>query len=70
MTREQIERAAKLMKVVRLARSPGMDVVSVKLNCSPTYDEIKIAERWAKAFELAQRDGSVFQYAEELDKCA
>lgn len=69
MTEEQIERAAKVMKVVRLANS-GLDVVAVKLNCDPTYDEIKMAARWAKAFEISQRAGSIFQYAEELDKVA
>lgn len=66
MTDAQIERAAKLMKIYHLAGMTGMDAVAIKLNSNPTYDEQRLAKRWAKAFELAQRDGDVFALAEEL----
>lgn len=66
MTKEQIELAAKIVKIVSLAGHPGMDTVAIKLNCGPTYAEIERAKYWAKAFELAQRGGAPFDLAVEL----
>lgn len=47
------KRAATMLKMIRLANMPGMDGVAIKLNCEPTYDEIREAERWQRALELA-----------------
>ena len=66
MTEEHIERAGIILKIIKLAEMPGMDTVAVKLNCGLTYDELQIARRWARAFELAQQEGSVFKHAETL----
>lgn len=67
MTESQVERAAKLMKIVQLANS-GLDAVAIKLNSTPTYEECRLARRWATAFELAQRDGEIFALASELSQ--
>lgn len=67
MTDSQIERAAKLMKIVHLANS-GLDAVAIKLNCSPTYEERRQASRWATAFKLAQREGDILALASELSQ--
>ena len=56
-----IERAAKVMKIRALANTPGMDIVCLKLNCEPTWSEIEVAKKWAKAFELACKKGSIFE---------
>jgi hypothetical protein len=66
MTEEHIERAGRILKIIRLAGMPGMDTVAIKLNCGLTYDELQVARRWARAFELAQHEGSVFEHAETL----
>jgi hypothetical protein len=65
MTKEQIELAGRIRKVVKLAASPGMDPVAIKLNCRLTYNEECEARNWAKAFELAQKGGELFVLAEE-----
>ena len=68
MTRDQVELAGRLVKILRLAGHPGMDAVAIKLNSRLTYDEEKTAKIWAKAFELAQRLGetTLFALATEL----
>lgn len=66
MDEPKIELAAKLVKILHLAGSPGMDSVAVKLNCGPTHDELRRARMWAKAFELAERGGKPFDLAAEL----
>jgi hypothetical protein len=64
-----IERAAKIVKIIYLASLPGMDEVAIKLNCGATYDEIRNAKRWARAFELASdAEESTFVLAEKLHK--
>lgn len=67
-TREEIELAGRMLKVIKLCSMPGMDEVAVKLNCDLTYDEEKVAARWAKAFELAKGGGKLFELANELNK--
>jgi hypothetical protein len=68
-TPEQIERAGKMMKIVRMARhEPGHDAVSLKLNCDLTYAEKQNAEAWAKAFEYAQREGTVWDVVFDFAK--
>jgi hypothetical protein len=52
-----ITRAAKLVKIVRLAGEPGHDEVSIRLNCEPNWQEVRIAKMWATAFELAKDEG-------------
>lgn len=52
-TDEQIIKAAKIMKIIRLSGIPGMDVVAVKLNSEPTWEEQKSARMWAKAFSAS-----------------
>jgi hypothetical protein len=65
---EIIRRAATAMKVLRLVHMPGMDHVAVKLNCGPTYDELKTAKAWFAAFEKCRSvQKTVFEIAEELD---
>jgi hypothetical protein len=66
MTKEQINLAGRMIKVLQLAGQPGMDEVAIKLNCGLTYDEQKRAEMWAKAFEIAQKGGKLFDLAAEL----
>ena len=66
MTEEQIEKAGKMLKIVSLASNPMMDNVAIKLNCGLTWREKESARRWAKAFELAQTDESVFDCAAKL----
>lgn len=67
MTEEETTlKAGRLMKIVRLASTPGMDAVSVKLNCALTYEEKQGAKMWATAFELAQTDRPLFELAQEL----
>lgn len=61
--RSLAERAAMIRKIVRLAKTPGMDEVAVKLNCEPTHDEIQEAKGWAKALELAAKDDPIFNLA-------
>jgi hypothetical protein len=67
MTDKEIELAAKIVKIVSLASNPMMDEVAVKLNAGPTYNEIRKARYWAKAFELAERGGDAFELAAELN---
>ena len=54
--------------MIRLVNQPGMDAVAVKLNSELTYDEEKIAQLWAQAFELAieHPDKSIFELAAML----
>lgn len=66
MTQDQIIKAGQMMKVVRLAKLPGMDSVAVKLNCGLTYDEELYAKKWAKAFDLATSNKPLFELATEL----
>lgn len=66
MTSEQILKAAKLIKIIRLVNN-GLDAVAVKINCEPTRTEEEAAKYWAKAFELAQTNKSIWEAAEELD---
>lgn len=62
-----IQRAATIMKVLRLSAEPGMDEVAIKLNMTPTYDELKVAEAWAKAFvRAADTEKKVFEHAMEM----
>jgi hypothetical protein len=68
MDEKQIERAAKIMKIIRLSQSSGMDIVSIKLNCAPTYAEKEHARSWAKAFELAATDTNTIEIIEEFMK--
>lgn len=63
ITREQIERAAELLKILRLVNTPGMDMLAVRLNCAPTHDEIVQAVSWARAFEIASEPGDSFEQA-------
>lgn len=62
------ERAARLMKIVRLARNPMLDAVAIKLNAQPTSEEIRTAERWRAAFDLAAQQENDFVLAERLHK--
>ncbi len=62
--REAIKAAAheagKQIKIKRLERMPGMDRVAVKLNSGLTYEEEKVAKRWAEelvAAAVRQRGG-------------
>jgi len=66
MKPEVIERAAEMIKIIHLAGSPGMDAIAIKLNCGATYEELRVAKRWARAFELAEIDGNLFELAQRL----
>ena len=66
MDEQIIYRAAKMVKIIRLAGTPGMDIVAIRLNCEPTYDELQIARSWAKGFEIAAQDGSVFDLVQQF----
>lgn len=68
MTDDQIELAGRIVKVVELASSPGMDEIAIKLNCDLTWNDRQEAKYWAKAFELAQKGGKLFELAAELRK--
>jgi hypothetical protein len=66
---ETSRRAGQMMKVIALARTPGMDSVAVRLNMGLTEAELAEARRWAKAFELAERrDTDIMVLAAELAK--
>lgn len=57
------------MKILRLANTPGMDEVAIKLNCEPTYFEVKEAKKWQRALELADLEGvSAMDHARALHK--
>lgn len=66
--------AGGMLKVLRLARMPGMDAIAVKLNCGLTWEEEKEAEAYDAAFVLAdaallkpEHDRpSIFELATEL----
>lgn len=58
-----IERAGRMIKTKRLARTPGMDIVAVKLNNRLTSSELSEAREWARAFELAVEPGSIVDLA-------
>lgn len=59
MTKHEIAvRAATALKIIHLARIPGMDLVAIQLNCEPDHDEVVTALRWIHAIELAQ-DGEL-----------
>lgn len=64
---DNVEKAARLLKVVRLARNPMMDVVSIKLNSEPTRDEILQMRRAALALEWAAKKRGVFDMAEDFN---
>jgi hypothetical protein len=69
MTDQQIERAGQIIKILYLANQPGMDETAIKLNCGLTYDEMRGAKRWARAFELAaQEDANLFEIAATLNE--
>jgi hypothetical protein len=68
MTHDQIERAGRLIKILHLVGQPGMDEVAVKLNCGLTYSEMNQAKLWARAFQLAQTEGGLFEQAARLNK--
>ena len=50
------DRAAKIMKIIALARTPGMDRIAVALNAEATYDEKQAAREWEAALEYAATD--------------
>lgn len=63
-----VERAGKVMKVLKAVNMPGMDEVAIKLYCSElTYDEEKTAQAWSKVFDLvsdpAHSNKNIFQLA-------
>lgn len=63
--------AGKMLKVLRLARMPGMDEIAIKLNCELTYDEEKEARLWSHAFEVAKKarpDDKLFDLTAKLTK--
>lgn len=64
-----IERAATVMKVLRLINMPGMDMVAVKLNMEPTHDELLVASAWREAFDQCAQEPQrrVLEIAEQLD---
>jgi len=68
MTKEQIELAARIRKVIHLTSIPGMDDVAVKLNSGLTWDEKETAKRWALAFELAEKGGNLYELVHEYKK--
>ncbi len=47
------ERAAEIVKMVKLASMPEMDEVAIMLNRKPTYDEINQMAFYHKALQLA-----------------
>jgi hypothetical protein len=57
------ERAAELVKVLRLSHGPGHDKVSVMLNREPTREEVEEAHMWHAAFRLVIRHHEVPPYA-------
>jgi len=61
-------RGGQLIKILRLAGSPGMDHVAIKLNCGLTWDEQRVSEKWFMAFKLARTDGKLFDLAADLYK--
>lgn len=65
LTDTQIEKAAEIVKILYLARQPGMDTVAIKLNRRPTYEEKQVARKWADIFELAQSDETAWNCAAE-----
>lgn len=62
------QRAAVIIKAFRLARTPGMDDIAIKLNMEPMHAEKQSALQWQRAFELADGPGSAYQLAAELAK--
>lgn len=68
MNEDHARRAATAMKVIHLARLPGMDLVAIKLNCEPTHPEVRTALRWQRALELAATDMSAVDIARALLK--
>ena len=67
ITKEQANRAAKMIKVLKLAAMPGMDEIAIKLNCGLTYDQAKEALLWSLAFDVAAiEDLPLFEAAAEL----
>jgi hypothetical protein len=64
-------RGGQIIKILRLAGSPGMDHVAIKLNCGLTWDEQKISEKWFMAFKLAaMSDRKLFDLAADLYKAS
>jgi hypothetical protein len=72
MDEKTIEKAGRIMKLLRMAREPGHDHVSIKLNSGLTYEEKRAAQRWARCFELAEKAGETYSglcdAAVELDQ--
>lgn len=66
MIESQIELAGRIIKVMKLANTPGMDKIAIKLNSGLTWKEQQEAKHWAKAFELAKQGGDIFVLASEL----
>jgi len=66
---ELIQRAAMVMKVLRLIAMPGMDMTAVKLNMQPTHDELLTATAWRAAFDQCGQEPQrkVLEIAEQLD---
>lgn len=66
--KEIAHRGGQLIKILHLAKLPGMDDVAIKLNCGLTYDEQRAAEKWFRAFKLARTgaDRKLFHLAAEL----
>lgn len=65
-TEEQIDKAAKIVKIITLSNNPMMDSVAIKLNSGPTYDEKRRAKVYAKALGLATTNESVFDSAAKI----
>lgn len=60
------EKAARILKLCKLAANPMMDNVAIRLNAEPTYAEMQQARLWEKAFELADNRLSVNDAAIQL----
>ena len=71
MDDKTIERAGRIIKVLKLQNSyPSdiMDEVAISLNSGLTYDEKEEAAAWARAFELATQEGSIRALAEKMHR--
>ena len=65
---ETVLRAGRAIKILQLAKLPGMDHIAVKLNSELTWNEEHEALWWAKAFELADTEMDVWALADMLRK--
>jgi len=66
MTTPEIERAARGMKMFRLAQNQMLDHVAIQLNSQPTQEEAAAAKLWARAFDLAQQGLAPDEIATQL----